>query len=143
MQSFTSSPEPKHLEPLDLLESTLKAVRDDEQPMHAFLEILLRSKLFVPSMIEPEEKDEGLALSPVIVQSEAGPVVVSYTDASRAPADATSILSGPYAILVEAAWILRIVPPEIGMWINPGWDVGLLMPAQGLEQFKKDYGLTG
>lgn len=134
-------PELKILEPVDLLESTLRGVRDGDQEMHTFLQMLLRSKLFVPSKIEPSPQTQGTAFSPVIVQSEDGPVVVCYTNSSRAPADADSPVSAPHALLVEAEWILRIVPPEIGMWINPGWDVGILMPAKGLAEFKAHYGL--
>jgi hypothetical protein len=144
LRKLFGKPEPgelRALQPQNLLETILRDVCAGTERMELFVRTLLASKLFVPSLMDPETLAEGTAFKPVIVATPDGPMLVAYTAPTRAPHEGAAG-SAESAIYVDAPWLLRTIPPGIGMVINPGWDVAISMPAAGLAEFKKDYGLT-
>jgi hypothetical protein len=134
-------PPPRTLDPQNLLEEVLRDVCRGEEKQELFIRTLLASKLFVPSLVEPQKVDDGTTFRPVITETPDGPMLVAYTAPTRAPHDGAASESQA-ALYVDSRWLLMTIPPDIGMVINPGWDVAISMPAKGLVQFKKDYGLA-
>lgn len=126
------------------LEQTIRQylLRPGTETQEVFLECLLGSQLFVPSTREPDVASGAFA--GLITDTPQGPFLVSFTDSRHVTAeiaDAHAIKSGT---LVDAAFVLRSLPDGTGLVLNPGLDeLVVILPAEGLAQFKRDRGLTG
>jgi hypothetical protein len=130
------------LTPENALEEVLCAARDGRQAIEEFVERVLQSQLFMPSESEPEVimGGGGTGFRPIVAMVGSDAVVVACTAGSRTSTLINLDLRS--GMLVDATWVLRMLRDRTGLWINPGWDAGLMMPAEGMRRFKADRGLV-
>lgn len=127
--------------PENQLEEKLKGFIEGRDTVKDVMEAMLATQVFLPSMAEPEEMRQGKVKFCVLENPAQGDMAAVFTAPSRSDTVRELLPGLKSAFLAEAKWVFRIVPEDLGIIINPGWQAGLEMPAKGLVQFKKDYGL--
>jgi hypothetical protein len=101
----------------------------------AALELLLKCKLFVPSIRPPEEAAKQLTF--IVEETQHGPTVLTFTAPERMDSAEAARVKAQSGLMVESTWLLAAMPDEFGLQINPGLASGLLLPAAGLAAFKR------
>ena len=102
----------------------------------ASLEVLLRSQLFVPSM--KEASDLMNETSFIVQDTGVGPAVLAFTLPERMTVEYAASVGARSGLGVEARWLLENLPDHLGLMINPDLATGLILPAAGLAQFRRN-----
>ncbi len=131
-------------QPQNALEEVLASVVGNPAQVTVFIELLRKSQIFAPSPAAPEALQQGKGFALLVFDHpEHGKMVAVFTSADRLTPVAELFRAAQSALLVEFTWVLAAMPQELGIVINPGWEVGLEMPAAGLAELRLDWAQSG
>ena len=128
-------PEPAPLVPSNPLEFALAQARDGRLPIPDFLRLLLASKLAVPSATEV--KADGRGLQPLVFDKQGTAMVAVFSSPERAGVFADR---APYLLYGSAAGLLRALAPDLGIVLNPTYELGFDISPQGIAAVLRDVG---
>ena len=123
-----------NFEPLNPVEKYLIEAKKGEITLPELLEILLSSKLFMPSVALIDEKGEGF--SPLLFDRGGTPMAAVFTDKSRADIHQSRIKD---LIVISFKDVLNHVPESYGLVINPGYTEGLELLPHGIKNIRRDF----
>ena len=123
------------------LETSIVALRAGQTGIEEVAGLLVKARLFVPSPQSPDVKPDKTGFKPVVVELPEGLFVPAYTSVARAEAMQEQNLAAASGIETEGAWIVKNLPPDLGLYINPGWKSCLMLPAATLAQMREHFGL--
>ncbi len=131
-------------QPKNTLEEVLLSVAGASAHIPVFIELLRKSQIFAPSPAAPEALQQGKGFALLVFDHpEHGKMVALFTSADRLAPVAELFRAAQSALLVEFTWVLGAMPQELGIVINPGWEVGLEMPSDGLAKLRSDWAVPG
>ena len=120
--------------PVNSLERALVKAQAGELPVKAFLALLLTEDLAIPSKTEVQA--DGSNLAPLLYDRQGVSRVAVFTDASRTVATQQV---AKYLLVTNGFYLLKRIPPQFGLAVNPGFSVGLDLPPAGLQQMLRDF----
>jgi len=123
--------------PITPLETAISQARQGQLPVVDMLRLFARSEVVVPSgaLVHPD----GRGLQPLQLEADGRPMTVCFTDQVRMDDDVRA--AAPYALRVRGDWVLRWLPLDRGLAVNPGSSLGFDIPAEGLRRFLMEAGL--
>ncbi len=131
----------REFEAKNLLEEKLLALYRGEIKLPDFLRILLDSQIVILLDKDINLSDPAPDIDPLIITSLKGFIAaVAFTSIDRIGPFAAQFPDYRYALVVDALWFLQGTPDTIGFALNPGWQFGMEMPADGLQAFLKKFG---
>ena len=118
----------ERLEPVNSLETMLKSAQEGHSSFDSFIDMLMTSDLFAASTSELLDKDTSFV--PMLFDREGVPMLAVFTDKSRA-----SLYKEKLKSLAKKTGehLLLTMPKGYGVVINPGFDVGLEILPEGVE----------
>jgi len=119
---------------LNRLEKALVSAKTGAMPMKEFIATLLKSELAVPSTTEMQA--DAVGLTPLFLNKKGVGMLAAFTDKSRIP-QFTNVAR--YCLAVKAFDLLKKMPREYGLVINPGCDVGFDVSPDGIREIIKDF----
>lgn len=106
----------------------------------AFMQTLLAAKVFV--LIDKDLGPSGVwdnSVSPMVLSNASGgPVLAVFTAPERSTEWPKKYLPYKFGLLIDFRWILKGTAPGVGVAINPGSSVGLVIPPDGVERLKAE-----
>lgn len=123
------------------LETAIVELRAERMGIEEVADRLVRARLFVPSPQDVDERLDRQGFKPVVVELPSGLFVPAFTSVERASAMQDQNIGAASGIETEAAWIVKNLPPELGLFINPGWTSSLMLPAATLAQMRDHFSL--
>lgn len=130
---MTARPEPAPFVPSNPLEFALVQARDGRLPIPEFLRLLLASKLAVPSASEVEA--DGRGLQPLVFDKQGTAMMAVFSSPERAAVFADV---APYLLYGSARGLLQALAPDVGIVLNPTYDLGLDIPPRGIAAVLRD-----
>lgn len=115
--------------PANDLEASLVAAKAKKIPLELFLQKLLESQLALPSA--SEVLDDGTGFAPILYEKHGVMMLAAFTDKSRV-SQMTDL--APYCLVMTGENVVRRIPPQYGLVINPGLEVGLDFSPDGLRR---------
>ncbi len=115
--------------PMNELESSLLAVKHDEIPVSEFIRQLVSSDLALPTAKEVQE--DGSGFEPIFFEKQGTRMLAVFTDKARA-SQLTHVAK--YCLVMNGLEVLRRMPPENGIVVNPGLKVGFELSREGIAQ---------
>ena len=117
------------------LERSLSDAQSGRIPVRVFLKELMNADLFVPSMSEVAADGDGFL--PLVFHRENDSFIAVFTEITRigecgGPAD--------YCLAMRGNKLFAWIGKEYGIVINPGYSVGMEIPAAGVKEIWRDFG---
>jgi hypothetical protein len=106
-------------------------------PMRDLLVALMQADVFIPTASEVRPDSEGFAPMLFNRNGEALMAVFSATDRIKRYSPQFS-----YCLAMNGAKLVHWIPVQYGIVVNPGYQVGLEIPATGVKQIRQDFPLT-
>src|SRR5262245_11386600 len=129
---------PPQFEPLNDLERKLLDAQEGRLSLDALMDELTYSQ--VCALIDREVADHGTldsATNFLFLPSTSGDLAFAiFTNETRATKWAIESNLRD-AVVVDFKWWVEIIPPGVGIVINPGWGVGFEAPASTVERLKR------
>ncbi|WP_196297808.1 SseB family protein [Xanthomonas albilineans] len=116
------------------LERALISAKAGILSISEFVATLLVSELVVPSTTEIQP--DGSGLTPLFFDNKGVGMLVAFTEKSRI-SEFTKMAG--YCLEVKAFDLLKRIPVEYGVVINPGCDVGFDISPNGIREIIKDF----
>lgn len=125
----------KEFRPVNDFENTLLRAQRGEMPLGSFFRMLVGSRLAVAS--GQEVKADGSGFQPLLFDKEGVQMVAAFTDKCR-----LSIFSekAPFCLEIDGIELLKRMPSDYGLVINPGYEVGLDISPSGIKEIVNDFG---
>ena len=123
---------PPQVPPQNALEQMLAEAQAGRVPQDAFLRLLLKSPILIPS--RQEVQADGAGLAPVVVTRGGTDFVVVYTSAPRLQGAGQA----PYCLEMAAGSFFTRLPQGYGLVINIGSALGLEIAPHGIENIIKE-----
>jgi len=100
--------------------------------------ILLDSVVYVPSLREIDE--HGVGLQPAVFNHTGQQLIAIFSGLDRA-----KVISeiAPFCISMTGLQLIERVPTGFGLVINPKFDLGLEIPADGVRNIRHDINVEG
>ena len=121
------------------LESSLSAARDGEKSIAEFLEELFQSQIVV--LLDKEIGENGHwnpSAVPLILSDPAGiSMLAIFTSLDRAAPWVTQYPSHPHALLVDFSWVVKGIRNDVGIAINPGYELGAEINPETTAQIRE------
>jgi hypothetical protein len=127
-------PIPDAFEPEGLLELALVEHAAGRIDREAVMRAFARSRVFIPSQDDVLDVAEGAPFRPVLLDAGGKPVVATCTSAARLRGLLRAVPHVTSGIEVEAAWVIQHAGGELGVVIDPGWSVALVIAAEDLAR---------
>lgn len=129
------------------LERQLVAAQEGKIAGEDFLQELLAAQVFMPvkdsANIGGLQTDRGIA-TPLTVSAEDGcEVLLVFTSPDRAKGLVKEYPKFGGGLLVEFEWILKRIGMNVGIALNPGWEVGMDMEPDMVAQLAQAHTHTG
>ena len=125
--------------PSNDLERAVAGAIDGSGSFEAFLSSLLKSKVFLLLKGDPPANPDGADKRPLVLPSSAGiPSVCVFTSPERSLEVQRANPTHRTGILVEFRWVLQVIPPDLGIVLNPGSSLSLEQPPEGVVRLKAD-----
>jgi hypothetical protein len=123
--------------PITPLETAIADARAGKAPVVDMLRLFARSDVLIPSntLVHPD----GRGLTPLQLERDGHTMTVCFTDQVRMDADVRA--AAPYQLRVRGDWVLRWLPADRGLAVNPGTTLGFDIPAEGLRRFLLEAGI--
>lgn len=121
--------------PLNEFERVLHAAQQGRATVPDLLRAFAAADLMVPSA--SEVRADGSGLEPIALNPGAASRVACFSDPGRIDSFAQI---APYAVRMKGIDLLRWLPAELGLIVNPGHEVGFELPAQGVANALRDFG---
>ena len=120
--------------PCNPLETSLLMANNGHLSVAEFLRVLLTSEVTVPSATEVSSEDGSM--QPLFFKKGQGFMLAVFTHLERAKKfpEAKSFAN------MKGTALLRALPSEYGIVINPGFSVGLDISAEGIRDIVRDFG---
>lgn len=123
--------------PQNDLERQLLAAQDGSLGEEEFMHTLLSAQVFMP--IQDKHGIGGLQTSksavPLTLDSGAGfDVIVLFTSPERAKGFVQDYPGYEGGLLAEFTWVLEKMGSGLGLTLNPGWDAGIDMEPETVQQ---------
>lgn len=130
--------------PMNEIEKKLLAAQQGEISGEEFMAELMKSELFMPILDQASEV-ENLQTShtahPLTLQDEENnEVVILFTSPDRGKAFLEDFPDYRGGLLAEFTWILEKLGSGLGLTINPGWETGIDMSPEMLQQLSGGQG---
>ncbi len=123
------------------LEEKLLPLYRGEIKLPDFLRILLDSQIVILLDKDIDLSDPVPDINPLFITSLQGfTAAAAFTSIERIGPFAAQFPDYRYVLVVDALWFLRGTPDTIGFALNPGWQFGMEMPAEGLQAFLRKFG---
>lgn len=124
-------------DPRNDLERQLAAAQEGMISEESFMEALLGSQVFMP--VRDQDGIKGFQRStravPLTLQSEEGiEVLILFTSPERARDFLRDFPGYQGGLLAEFTWVLERVGSGVGITLNPGWEVGLDLEPEMVQQ---------
>lgn len=121
-------------DPINNIEAALIQARKGEITLPKLIDIFLNEKFFVPSLSSVGKNGDGF--SPMLF--ERGDLVMTaiFTDGSRAEIHRGKIKD---MVILSFKDILKNIPENYGLVINPGYSEGLEIFPHGIKNIKRDF----
>lgn len=117
--------------PRNEIEHRILAAQAGEVAPDALMREIAATDIFIPS--DTQVAADGSGYSPVLLEDPEGTAFVAvFTDRSR-----TQDLA-PHGMQALAAHFIRRIPAGYGMIVNPGTDVQIFLPPDGVAALKAD-----
>lgn len=123
-----------NLEPTNSLETALRQAQIGKISMPDLLRLIVAADLFIVSVEEVASNAQGL--HPLIFDRAGVPMAAVYTASARAEAAESQVKS---VVRMKGATIFRNTPPGYGIVINPGFDIGLELLPDGIQNVVNKY----
>jgi len=124
---------------LNALELRLVQAQQGELEVPAFLDSLLDEQVFVlidRPLGEGGQWDEQT--TPLVLTSESGePMFAVFSAPEHATPWADQVAGFEHALQVDFAWLLGGIPAQVGIVLNPGFDIGMEMSPDAVSQLKE------
>ena len=122
------------------LERQLEALHDDSLSEKAFLQLLCASEIFMPIQ---DDSTMGIQRStsakPLVVEDEGGiPVMLLFTSPERAKPVVQEFPGFAGGLLTEFKWVLEKIESDVGISLNPGWEIGYDIEPETVKRLQAD-----
>jgi hypothetical protein len=125
--------------PSNDLERAVQGAIDGSGSFETFLSSLLGSKVFLLLEGESPANPDSAEKRPLVLPSSAGiPSVCVFTSPDRSLEIQRVNPTHRTGILVEFRWVLQVIPPDLGIVLNPGSRLSLEQPPEGVARLKAD-----
>ena len=131
----------REMSPEGELERSIVALRAGQAEIQEVAGLLVKARVFVPSPQNPDAKPDKTGFKPVVVELPEGLFVPAYTSLARAEVMHAQNLAAASGIETEGAWIVKNLPDDLGLYINPGWKSCLMLPAVTLARMREHFDL--
>jgi len=129
-------------EPKNELEHRLLAAANGDISSEELIDGLLDAQVFMPV----EDEDTGIkgfqrttTARPLVVQAEEGVhVLVLFSSPERAKLVVEEFPKFGGGLLTDFRWVLERIDVGAGVTINPGWDVGIDLDPETVEQLAQE-----
>jgi hypothetical protein len=125
-------------QPVNDLERVLLRAKGGWIPVPEFVDEMLRSKvvLLIDREVGPEGWD-NTANPLVLATHEGGPGVCIFTSMERPGVWLDRFPEFQYGLTVEFGWFVRGVQPGTAVLVNPGWDEGLIIRPDTVQELRR------
>ena len=120
--------------PANALEVALAQARSGELPIAQLIPILLESNVAVPSA--GEVLATGAGFQPLLFDKGGVQMLGCFTDKARF---GDFISMTPFCLEIKGRELLRRLPPNCGLVVNPGIDVGFELSPDGVRNILRDF----
>jgi hypothetical protein len=120
--------------PVNEFEAELLKAKQGISPMQAFLRIFVSSEISVPSGTEVME--DGSGFTPLLFLKDNVQMLACFSEKRRIGSFAAM---APYCLVIKGGDLLRRIPPEYGLVINPGQQVGFEISPEGITKIVRDF----
>lgn len=131
----------REVAPENDLENALLSLRAGQMQIQDVAGLLVKARVFIPSPQDVEVRPDKAGFQPLVVEVPEGLFVPVYTSVARSEAMKEQNLSAASGIETEAAWFVKNMPAELGLFINPGWQSCLMLPAATLATMRTHFEL--
>lgn len=116
------------------LEKLLIQAQKSEMKFSDFVEVFLKTDVFIPSGTEVLK--DGSGMTPLIFSENDKNIIGIFTSLSRASLfkDKT-----PFCLSMKGIELFQRIPDGFGVVVNPGYDKGFDLPAEGIKNIIRDY----
>ena len=120
-------------------DAAINEARQGRLPVEDMLRAVLAAQVLVPLAEAPQMEGDRIAhWNPATVTKRADGSLyhVVFTDAEVAAAYVKGNPQHPYVLLVEASWLVRILPPTHGIAFNLGSENSFEWGAEGIAELR-------
>ncbi len=116
------------------LENKLVKAHKKEIVFSDFLELFLMADVFVPSA--SEVMPDGSGMEPLLFNKQDVRMLGVFTAISK-----LSLFKdkAPFCLTMKVKDLLARLPPDSGLVVNPGYDIGFDLPPDGIQSILNDY----
>lgn len=125
-------------DPVNDLERVLLRAKGGWIPVSDLMDEMLRSQvvLLIDKEVGPEGWDN--TSNPLILTThEGGPGVCVFTAMERPGVWLDRFPEFQYGLTTEFSWFIKGVQPGTAVLVNPGWDEGLILPAETVQELRR------
>ncbi len=115
--------------PVNAFEEALASANAGTLSPQVFLGIFLSSDVVLPSATELQP--DGSGMQPLFFEKDGVGMLSLFSDLSRVESFASK---APYALVLKGLEMLKRLPKEYGIVLNPGQTVGLELHPDGIRQ---------
>lgn len=127
------------LPPSNDLERAVQGVIDGSGSLEAFVSCLLRAQVFILIEGEPPALPDSAGMKPLVLPTSRGIPSLCLFSSSERSLDLQRANPGHRTgLLVEFRWVLQVIPPDMGIVLNPGSSLSLEQPPDGVARLKAD-----
>ncbi|GAB1263396.1 SseB family protein [Aurantivibrio infirmus] len=116
------------------IERLLIEAQNKEIDFGFFLEEFLKSDVVVPS--EDGVLPDGYGIAPLVFNKVSIQMLGAFTSLSRA---SIYKAQAPYCLSIKGIELLKRMPPNTGLVVNPSYSVGFEIPPNGIEKILRDF----
>lgn len=118
------------------LEVLLVHAQENRVGVNDFIKAFLQSDVYAPS--ESEVMSDGSGMKPLLFEKDGVYMFSVFTGLSR-----VNVFSdkAPYCLEIKGGELLKRIPSDYGLVVNPGFDKGFDMPPSGLKKIIRDFSL--
>lgn len=117
-----------------VLEETITNARAGVVPMSALARAIMDADLALPSA--EEVRADGSGFEPLFFDKEGTGMLVAFTNKSYALQYAKV---ASYCLVMKGKDVLRRLPHQYGLVINPGRDIGFDISPEGIQKMLNDF----
>lgn len=121
-------------DPTNELERVLVNVTNGRATFEEFLKMLMTSEVHVLSGAEVQA--DGTGFQPLLFDREQGTLMAVFTARERGTLFGDN---APFCLTMTGRQLIERVPSELGIVLNPGFKVGFELPAQGVQDIRRDF----
>jgi len=126
------------LDPANELERRLRAVVTGQTGIEPFIEELVRVQIFILVHGKPEPVPPSTMRPLVLPSSQGFPGLCIFTSGDRSLPVQQKHGEFQAGLQVAFTWVLQATPADLGLVVNPGWDIAIELPPQGLARLRQD-----